>query len=211
MTEYHTVREAFTGQHLTGPLLQELARTGPGGLITANAEAGEYRLSHHRWLQPTPCETIVYGYGDLLHDLDWASMLPHTRAWTALVSAADHAAHACLEWGPWDPARLYERRGLERLRTLMGQSAFTLMRRPLFCDTDDLLRLHDTYLDTEHPALQVTIATSYPDAEAFDADAFTWIADRGVFVTGWRTPARELCHLPRRVRAVIAAHLASGT
>ncbi|MEV2279459.1 hypothetical protein AB0I72_28165 [Nocardiopsis sp. NPDC049922] len=210
MTVYRTMGEKFARQRLTDHLLQALARTGPGGLITANPDESEYRLTHHRWLDTTSRETIVYGYGDLIHDLDWALLLPPERAWDALVATADHIAHACLEWDPWEPTHPRPRTHLGRLRREMLTHGFVLLRRPVYIDRtdgEDVYRLQDTYLDTVCPNVAVTVSTPYPDTAAEDASTLTWFTDQGAFVTSWRTPDRELCRLPGAIRDRVTAHL----
>ncbi|MEU1901488.1 hypothetical protein ABZ512_24160 [Nocardiopsis dassonvillei] len=207
MPVYRPMRERLADQHLTDKLLQALAHTGPGGLITFSTYSGGYHLIGAEWLLATDRETIVYGYGDLLHDLEWACMLPSGRAWPAVVAAADHIAHACLEWEPWEPARPRRRTALDWLRTGMRRNGFALLRRPLYTDTGELRRLDDTYLDTVHPDVTVTVATPYPDAAEEESATFTWFTHQGRFITSWHTSARDQRHLPGQIRDRITAHL----
>lgn len=183
MAIHRPLAQHLADQHITRDLLQSLAELGPGGLIIANEPAGEFRLTHHRYLRPAPRENIVYGYGDLTHDWDIALLTAPGDPWPQLARIADHLAHACLEWDPWEPV-LYlfdpaRRRFQGELRTAMLRQDFVLLRRPMLTGQIPEHRLQDTYLDTTHLQITLTVAASYPDPE--HQEAFTWCTHQGVF------------------------------
>ncbi|WP_306369666.1 hypothetical protein [Nocardiopsis sp. CC223A] len=211
---YRPMSARFADQHLSEPLLRALDRTGPGALIIADPASGEYRLTHARYLTAQNREVIVYGYGDLHHDLDTLAFVRHTeRVWPTATAVADQAAHACLNWEPWEPVRPRPRTALAALRRAMDRDGFALLRRPLFHEQGEVGRLDDTYLDTRDPATAVTVATPYPDPDMPDPDGaiFTWITHHGSYLTGWYTPTSQRHHLPREIRTRLRARLDSNT
>ncbi|MFL1375754.1 hypothetical protein [Nocardiopsis protaetiae] len=209
---YRPMSARFADQHLTEPLLRALDRTGPGALIIADPASGEYRLTHARYLTAQNREGIVYGLGDLHHDLETYSLiLPRERVWPTAAATADQLAHACLTQDPWEPVRPRPRTALAALRRAMHREGFALLRRPLFHDRDEVGRLDDAYLDTRDPATVVTVATPYPGPDEPDTALFTWVTHHGCYLTGWHTPSSQRHDLPEAIRTRVRAHPDSDT
>ncbi|SIO89581.1 hypothetical protein [Nocardiopsis sp. JB363] len=180
MDIHRSLAQRLADQHITTDLLQQLASTGPGALIIANRKAGEYRLTHHRYLRPTQGETVVYAYGDLTHDWDTALLISPHDPWDHITQAANTLAHTCLEWQPWEPITSTRRHFQGQLRQAMFEQGFLLLRRPMFTDRGGMHRLDDTYLDTTRPEITITIAVPYPEPDR-GSPIITWCTRRGVF------------------------------
>lgn len=193
MDIHRSLAQRLAGQHITADLLHQLAKTGPGALIIANREAGEYRLTHHRYLRPAQGETIVYAYGDLTHDWETALLVTPHDPWRHVADVADTLAHTCLEWQPWEPVTSTRRHFQGQLRQAMFEQGFHLLRRPVFTDRGGMYRLDDTYLDATRPEITVTIAVPYPEPVR-GSQIVTWRTRRGVFQGCTRSDSQQDVH-----------------
>ena len=190
---HRSLAQRLADQHITTDLLQQLATTRPGALIIANREAGEFRLTHHRYLRPAQGERVVYAYGDLSHDWDTGLLISPHDPWHHVTVAADTLARTCLGWEPWEPVTSTRRHFQGRLREAMFERGFLLLRRPVFTDRGGRHRLDDTYLDATRPEVTVTIAVPYPEPDR-GSSIFTWRTRRGVFQGCTRSDSHQGAH-----------------
>ncbi|WP_159944931.1 hypothetical protein [Nocardiopsis sp. FR6] len=211
-----TVSDWFACAEITSRMLRTLGRIGPGGVIIADLYQRDYYATHARTLDPTgQTHFIVYGYHDLVSDLDWYTRQYGERAWEELVPAVDCTAWDCMT------DRVEDITGtgfvVTRMRHHMRRYEFDLSGAPHYYDrrasrgkdTHPATRMvRDDYADRAHPHITVTVKS--PADEKTRALSLITISDRDRHVTGW--PARMRNQFgasanAHRVRKTVEAYL----
>ncbi|GAA1115383.1 hypothetical protein NE857_26070 [Nocardiopsis exhalans] len=131
-------RYSRQGQRITASMLRTLYDTGPGGLIIAQDTTAPFTLTHSRDLDlKCPDQVIIYGHGDLTHELACGE-----NVWTHLADEATEAAR---------PERdLFYSRALGaplgQLREHMRAHGMDLTHRPVFDRTEEgAFQVEDVY------------------------------------------------------------------
>ena len=173
-----TMRERFDEEEVTVDMLQELDRTGPGGLIIANLYQPSYRVTHARHLSTdAPGLMPIYGHGDLIHDLDC-----YGSDWEELADAATDTTWDQIDY--WATFSMRLNPLVRALRRDMALHRLDLNRRPVCSYTlDRARRVDDTYVLRADPRITFTACCvqRYPDSLLVSLD----MHDQGHFVTTW--------------------------
>ncbi|MEE2038923.1 hypothetical protein Q8791_17025 [Nocardiopsis sp. CT-R113] len=189
-----TVSDWFASAEITPRMLRTLNNIGPGGVIIADLDRRDYYATHSRSLDPgSQMHFIVYGYHDLVIDLDVYTCQYGGRAWEELVPAVDCTAWECMD----ERAENITGTGFvaTRMRQHMQRHGFDLTSTPHFYyryaspgDYAGPMRamVRDRYADRTNPAITVTVKS--PVDEKSGGLSLITISDGDRHVTGW--PAR---------------------
>lgn len=120
---------AYGGQQVTVAMLHQLHDIGPGGLIIAEDHTAPYTLTHSRHMDlGCPDQVIIYGHGDLTHELACGQ-----NVWAQVAGEATDTAR------PQRDHWLFLSLGtlVRELRECMRTHGMDLTHRPLFDLTPD--------------------------------------------------------------------------
>jgi hypothetical protein len=186
-----TIADWFASAEITSRMLRTLDRIGPGGVIIADLYRRDYYATHSRTLDPaSQTHFIVFGYHELVFNLDLYADGYGDRAWEELVPAVDCTVWDCLDQTVEDiTATGFV---VTRMRQHMQRYGFDLTAAPRYYHrfaSDDSpltpMRVGDLYTDRANPNITVTVKS--PTDEKTGALSSITIRDNGSHVTGWPT------------------------
>lgn len=141
-------RYSHEGQLITASMLRTLYDMGPGGLIIAEDITAPFTLIHARDLDlKCPDLVIIYGHGDLIHEL-----ADGHQAWDQV------AAHATDTASPEHDLRSSRALStpLRHLREHMRAQGMNLTHRPVFDRTQEQgIHVEDLYAFRSNPDLTI--------------------------------------------------------
>ncbi|OLT24912.1 hypothetical protein BJF83_23585 [Nocardiopsis sp. CNR-923] len=178
MTMIRTMRERFADQEVTATMLTGLRQAGPGTLITAGLNQNTIGLMRARTLPlGNRANVILYGHGDLAHDLDYYDGDLAEIAWALTEQTwdcLDNWAHRTMRIGAL----------VRALRDDMRVNGMGLDRRPKYERTDTgLTTVTDTYTFRDQPRISfTTCAVQYTSARG---RALLTMFDHGHPVGAW--------------------------
>ncbi|MEE2038924.1 hypothetical protein Q8791_17030 [Nocardiopsis sp. CT-R113] len=184
-------RGRFHGQEVTVAMLHELRRTGPGGLIVADGPMAPFEVIHSRDMDlGCPSQVIIYGHGDLTHELACEE-----EVWAQVASEATDNAYAHLyRWFFHSAGRM-----VRTLREDMRSRGMDLTNRPVVEQTEDgVKQVQDIYALRGEPRI-----TFNADCVQRHRDSFLVslaMHDEGRFVTSWPERVTLTGRAPRTVR-----------
>lgn len=211
-----TVSDCFASAEITARKLRTLGNIGPGGVIVANLYRRDYHATHARTLNLTDQTSfIVYGYHDLVCDLDAYTREYGNRAWEELVPAVDCTVWECLDERVEDITDT----GfvVTRMRQHMHKLGFDLTGAPYYYDryadpgdysgpTTRMVRDHYAY----RAAPDITVTVKSPTDEKTGGLSLITISDGDRHVTGWPKALRNQFIAgsnAHRAREAVQAHL----
>ena len=171
------MRDRFSHDEITVALLKELDRYGPGGLIFANRSEACYDTTHARSVDWTRPKVILYGHGDLTHDLDC-----YDGDWEEIAAGLTGNAHD--EIDRWTEQTMATSALVRTLREDMRCHGMYLDHRPQYGLTEDGgIRTDDTYVLRTESRITFTACCvqRHPDSLLVSLD----MHDQGHFVTSW--------------------------
>ncbi|GAA1115369.1 hypothetical protein NE857_26080 [Nocardiopsis exhalans] len=171
------LRDYFDGARITVSDLEDLDRTGPGGIIYACTRTGEYALTHTRYQTWGRSPVIIYGHGDLHHDLTH-----HKGDWQNL--ARDLTGQARDQIENWTRHAVLTPHLVGALRRDMRAHGMALNHRPEHGRTEDGGHwIEDGFASTHHPRItfQMTYIQRHRDSLLISLAMY----DRGRYVTCW--------------------------
>lgn len=140
-----------TGQEVTPQMLQTLHEIGPGGLIIAEDRTSPFTVTSSRDIDlRCPDQIIIYGHGDLTHDL-----AGDHDGWDQVAGEVTDSARTNLDhWAAHNTDPL-----VGSLREAMRTHRMDLTHRPVIDRTEEWRKLtQDTYVLRSHP--HITLGAS---------------------------------------------------
>ncbi|NYH51320.1 hypothetical protein HNR06_000909 [Nocardiopsis arvandica] len=171
------MRDRFSHDEITVALLKELDRYGPGGLIFANRSEDRYDTTHARSVDWTRPKVVIYGRGDLAHDLDF-----YDGDWQEIAAGLTGNAHD--EIDRWTEQTMATSALVRTLREDMRCHGMYLDHRPRYGLTDDGgIRTDDTFALRGEPRITFTACCVQHRPASLLASLDMY--DQGHFVTTW--------------------------
>lgn len=192
MSVIPTTRDRFASEEVTVALLKELDRYGPGGLVFANRSEGCYDTTHARSVDWNRTKVVIYGHGDLTHDLAF-----YKGNWEEIAAGLTSNAHDDL--GQWADQTRATSALVRTLREDMRCHGMYLNRRPRYALTDDGgIRTDDTFALRGEPRITFTACCIQrrPDSVLVTLAMY----DQDHLVTSWPERLTRGGGVPRIVR-----------
>ena len=178
MTRIPTQYDRFADEEVTVDLLEDLARTGPGGLIIAHLRQATYSVSHARHLDMTHRPLVpIYGHCDLVHDLDC-----YDQDWEEVADAVTETTWDQLD--DWAKFSLNMSPLVRALRRDLVLGGIDLARRPVLAYALDGTRLvQDTFVLRKNPRITFICISGQQGPASLLASLDMY--DQGHYVTTW--------------------------
>ncbi|RKS04964.1 hypothetical protein DFP74_0544 [Nocardiopsis sp. Huas11] len=200
------MRDRFADEETTPDMLRKLHAAGPGNLITASLNRNTLQVTRSRDLPPgnRAC-VIIYGHGDLIHDLAC-----YDGDWNEVADAVTDTTWDCLDG--WASAAMRLTPLQRALRDDMRVHRMDLDRRPVYKRTlDSRLEVSDTYAWRTDTTITFTTRTTPAREGTGNAHLALTMHHQGQPVRAWNSrlvrteTARVVREAPDRARAYLAA------
>jgi hypothetical protein len=153
-----------------------LHRTGPGGLIVADGPQGPFEVTRSREVDlGCPSQVIVYGHGDLVHDLACGE-----NVWDQVAGQVTDTAYTHLyRWFHYSAGRM-----VRTLRENMRSHGMDLTHRPVVDATEDgAKQVEDVYALRGEPRITFNACCVQRHRDSLLVSLAMY--DQGRFVTSW--------------------------
>lgn len=187
------LRDRFDGAQITVADLKELDQIGPGGIICAQPWEGEYAVTHTRYQAWDRSPVIIYGHGDLHHDLAHH----YDGSWEGVAEALTDQAWDQIEG--WTHHAFRTPRLVGALRRDMRLHGMPLTARPKFGRTEDSGRwIEDGFAMLHDP--RITFRMTYVQRHRDSLMIRLEMHDRGRYVACWPERVTTASGVPICVR-----------
>lgn len=195
--DQNSLLDYLDGIDIAPAMVRALKRIGPGGVIVADLELQRrFRVTHSRTINlEKTLDLIVYGYGDLVHDLSHYKYEYGAAAWDVLVVAVECTAHDCID--EWALHESNSHSVVPRLRAAMQHNGFDLNGRPCYHLVAGRRIVTETFVCRTAPHITVTVKV--PSLNPHATRSLVRVYDNGLHATGWP------CLIPNTLTADLTA------